>query len=205
MRESRQTWTAVAAFHVVASAGICTLSSNWVYLAGKGIVLGAGAMDTGEALLPPDSPGQVAAGLGASFVIWLVALTAVIGVCALAADWVYARDAFGFTAALRGAGVLSIWLVVWAGLTFIVNLERGGRLFHPARWPTGEAWDVRDRMVYLAAFFPIVWAVGLPPRVGLDGRPRRMAVMTGAAAISWMAWIGLWRALPWVSIEAYAG
>lgn len=196
---------AVAAMHMVAAAGVCVLSSSWVYLAGKGIVLGAGEMDTGEALLPPDSPGQVAAGLIASFSIWLVALTAVVGVCALAADLTYVRDAFGFATALRGAAVLSIWFVAWAGLMLIVNLERGQRLLHPARWPTGENWDVRDRLVYLAILFPIVWASGLPPRVGVDGRPRRMAVVIGAAAISWMAWIGLWRALPWVSIEAYAG
>jgi hypothetical protein len=195
----------VVAFHVVLAAGICTLSSNWVYLAGKGIVLGPGQMDLGGDDLPPDTAGEVAAGLVATVAIWSAMLLLSFGACVAVADWLYHAHKHAFRTAVRRTALATVWFVVWAFITFGVNLERGGRLFHPARWPAGETWEVRDRLIFLVALFPIVWALALRP-VGGPSNPRRTVPFVSAAVVlSWVFWFGLWRAMPWVAIEAYTG
>jgi hypothetical protein len=202
---SARTLAIVVAFHVLLAAGICTLSSNWVYLAGKGMVLGPGQMDLGGDDLPPDTAGQVAAGLVATGVIWCAMLLLSFGMCVVVADWLYRAHTYAFRAAVRRTALATVWFVVWALITFGVNLERGGRLFHPARWPAGETWEARDRLIFLVVLFPIVWAFALRP-VGGELNPRRTVPFVAAAVVlSWLFWFGLWRAMPWIAIEAYTG
>jgi len=195
----------IAVGHIAIAAVVCTLTSNWVYLSGKGIVLGASAMDLGGDDLPPDTVGQVASGLVASILVWAAMMAAVIGVCTVVADWLYLRDGVAFGNAAKRACLLSVWFVVWALAMMAANLERGDRFFHPARWPDGDTWEVRDRLIYLVALFPVLWAVALRPVSG-KRRPVKAAVFVIMAVVAcWIAWVGLWRATPWVTVDALTG
>lgn len=204
-RGSGRRLVAVVVAHIVLAACISTVPSSWTYLVGKGIVLGASSMDLGSDDLPPDTVGQVAGGLIGSVFIWSAVLGLAVGVCILVADWLNLRTAEGFGAAVRRCGTASVWFVVWAMATFVASLERGGRLAHPARWPAGESWEVSDRLIYLVILFPVVWGLGLRPP-GQRGGPLRTAAFVGLAVLlCWIVWIGVWRALPWIAIDAYTG
>jgi len=195
----------IAFFHITIAAVVCTLTSNWVYLAGKGIVLGAPAMDLGGDDLPPDTIGQVAGGLIGSMLVWAAMMAAMVGVCVVVADWLYLHDGAAFGNASKRACLLSIWFVVWAVAMMVANLERGEAFFHPARWPDGDTWEVRDRLIYLVVVFPVLWAVALRPAAGRRNPLIVAGFVTAAIVACWIAWVGLWRATPWVTIDAVTG
>jgi hypothetical protein len=67
------------------------------------------------------------------------------------------------------------------------------------------ALGVRDRMLWLSAFFSVVWATTLAPPAAPRGRGRRWAFVAAAVAACGAAWWALARALPWGALQALAG
>ncbi len=195
----------VVAFHTIVAACVLTIPSSWTWLAGVGIARGAEHMTTGGLQLPPVTPTQVGIGLALSISIWTVLLLIVYGVCICVADLAYFRDRGGFRLAARRVAWSSVWFVIWAVMTLLLNLERGGKFIQPARWPIGETFEARSRLLSLLILFPILWAVGLKPP-GSDARVSRRGILTlSYAVLFWILWAGVWRGIPWLSIEAYTG
>jgi hypothetical protein len=187
----------------LAAAGLSTLLANWTYLAAKGYVQGWSEMDTGQDDLPPDSSLQVAFGLTVTVAIWTLLLLLAVAVCREVARWIYGDDQEGLRAAISQAWLSTVWFVPWAAAMLLIQIVRGGHLGRPARWPLGETFEIRPRLAVLLFFFPWVWAVGLHvPRRRAMGRLILVLLCVGA---SWLAWAGVFRLLPWVSIEAYTG
>ena len=62
----------------------------------------------------------------------------------------------------------------------------------------------RGRLRGIAVLFPVLWSVALPLPAGWR-RPSRPALWGAAILLSWVAWWGLWRLLPWTAIEALTG
>jgi len=50
----------------------------------------------------------------------------------------------------------------------------------------------------------VLWSVALPLPAGWR-RTNRPALWGAAILLSWVAWWGLWRLLPWTAIEALTG
>ena len=196
---------AILVFHLSLAGAMAAIPSSWTYLVGKGMVLGVDEMDLAGDDVPPNSVHQVALGLVASIGIWMAVSALCIGVCVVAADGLFIADRVAFRLAVRRACLLSAWLVVWSSVTVAANLERGHRLVHPARWPWGESWEIRDRLIFAAVGFPIIWAVGLNAGDSVVRRRFRWIWVGAALAICWFEWWLIWRALPWISLEAYSG
>ena len=186
----------------------------------------ASEMDMGMDDLPTDTVRQVTASLIASIGIWttLLALTMVIAV--VVADYLYRADRPGLRVAVRRTCALTIWFVVWAGAAIVANGVRHGELRHPAaavrayaqlnqHWFRGssamapgpierELLVARGRLRPLAVVFPVIWSVALPLPIGRR-RLSRPALIGLAVVLSWVAWWGAWRLLPWTALEALAG
>jgi hypothetical protein len=216
----------IAALFIAVAAGLSTLLSTWTYLVGKGFILAPGEMDTGRDDLPADTVGQVAAAFLSSIAIWMIVLALAVLICIVVADLLYLRDRAAFRAAVRRTLAMTIWFIVWAVLVLGVNAFRQDEIRHPAaairayaqlsqRWFRGtsamdpgpierEPLVAHGRLRALAIVFPILWSLALPRPSGRRrlGKP----VLIGLAVmLSWIAWAGLWRLLPWTAIDAFTG
>jgi hypothetical protein len=222
----RTRWLAsYAAAHLVVAASLSTLLSSWIYLVGKGFFLGVRGMDMGTDDLPPDTAGQVAAGLSLSLLIWGALLALLLGICLAVARRFYGPDQDGYRTARKCLYLVTPWLVVWAGAVLVANARLEGELRHPAAAirayaqlrergfrgssavdpgePARTSFGARARLVWLAAGLPVVWGLGLRARAG--GRINRGAfglLMVGACWL--VAWAAA-RLLPWIAIGAYVG
>ena len=216
----------LAAFQVAVAAGLSALLSTWTYLIGKGLILAAREMDMGLDDLPPDTVGQVAAGFAGSFAIWAGLLALAAGIAVAVADVLYRDDPQGYGVALRRTAAATIWFVVWAAAVFALNSIRHGEIRHPAaavrayaqgnqHWFSGssavapgkiepEPLAGRGRLRGVAIVFPVLWSVSLPLPAGRR-RMSRPALLAAAILLSWLAWWGVWRLLPWTVIEALTG
>ena len=58
--------------------------------------------------------------------------------------------------------------------------------------------------VPLVMVFPLIWSLALPLPSG-QRRLSRPALIGLAVALSWVAWWGVWRLLPWTVLETVAG
>lgn len=216
----------LAALFVLAAAALSTLLSIWTYLAGKGLILAPGEMDTGRDDLPADTVGQVATAFLGSILIWIVLLTIAVLICVVVADILYLRDRSAFKAAVQRTFVMTICFVIWAALVLAVNAVQQDEIRHPAaairayaqlsqRWFRGtsavdpgpieqEPLVAHGRLSILAFAFPIVWSLALPrsSRAWRFGQPLLIVV---AIALSWIAWAGVWRLLPWTAIDTFVG
>ena len=224
MTSRAATW--LAAFSIVVAAGLSVLLSTWTYLIGKGLIMAAGEMDMGMDDLPADTVGQVAANFVASFSIWAGLLALAAGIAVAVADLLYGTDRQGFRMAVRRTAAATVWFVVWAAAVLALNSIRHGEIRHPAaavrayaqgnqHWFSGssavapgtiapEPLAGRGRLRGLAIVFPVIWSVSLP----LPGGRRRLsrpALWSAAILLSWLAWWGVWRLLPWTVLEALAG
>ena len=216
----------LAALSITVAAALSTLLSIWTYLAGKGLILAAGEMDTGRDDLPADTVGQVAGAFLGSIVIWIALLTIAVLICLVVADILYLRDRSAFRAAARRTCVMTMWFVVWAVLVLAVNAVRQDEIRHPAAairayaqlsqrgFRGSSAVDPgpveRERLVahgrlgVLAFAFPIIWSLALP-RPSRGWRLGYPALIGLAIVFSWIAWAGVWRLLPWTAIDTFAG
>ena len=214
-----------AAGQVLAAATLSTALSSWVYLAGKGLVLGRHEMDMGQDDLPPDSVRQVVSGLAASVFVWALLFGLALLICILVANVVYRSDRVRFRSAVRWTCAASVWLVVWASLILLGNAWRHDELKHPAAAVRAyaqlrqqgfqgssaispgpleaEPLRGRTRLASLLLLFPIVWAVGLPSK-GVQPR-RRWLTFAGSIALWWLIAGGVARLLPWITIDAFLG
>lgn len=216
----------LAALFVAAAAALSTVLSTWTYLVGKGLILAAGEMDTGRDDLPADTVGQVATAFLGSVFVWMMLLTIAVLICLAVADLVYLRDRPAFRAAVQRTAALTVWFVVWAVLVLAANAVRQDEIRHPAaavrayaqlsqRWFRGssavdpgpverEPLVAHGRLSVLAFAFPIIWSLALP-RPSRSRRLGRPALMGLAVALCWIAWVCVWRLLPWTAIDAFAG
>jgi hypothetical protein len=219
------TW--LAAFHIAIAAGVSTLLSSWTYLAGKGVLLGRHEMDMGQDDLPPDTVAQVALGLVRSVGTWALLLALALGVCVAVADVVYLRDRARFRQAARGAGLASVWLVVWAVAVFALNSKREEGLHHPSSSirayaqlnqqgfrgssavqsgpPEREPLAGSGRLLPLAVGLSLLWSIGLAFSERTPRPIPRLAVFLRAAFLCGLCWVLLWRAIPWLTIGAWTG
>jgi hypothetical protein len=216
----------LAAFQVAVAAGLSVLLSTWTYLIGKGLIMSAGEMDMGMDDLPADTIRQVAASFVASFAIWACLLVLALGIAAAVADVLYRDDRQGYAVALRRTAIATIWFVVWAAAVLALNSIRHDEIRHPAaavrayaqgnqHWFSGssaaapgkiepEPLAGRGRLRGIAVLFPVLWSVSLPLPAGRR-RMGRPALWGAAILLSWVAWWGVWRLLPWAAIEALTG
>jgi len=216
----------LAVFQVAVAAGLSVLLSTWTYLIGKGLIMSAGEMDMGMDDLPADTIRQVAASFVASFAIWAGLLVLAAGIAAAVADVLYRDDRQGYGVALRRTAVATIWFVVWAAAVLVLNSIRHDEIRHPAaavrayaqgnqHWFSGssaaapgkierEPLAGRGRLRGIAVLFPMLWSVALPLPAGRR-RMSRPALWGSAILLSWVAWWGVWRLLPWTAIEALTG
>lgn len=216
----------LATFQVAVAAGLSVLLSTWTYLIGKGLIMSAGEMDMGMDDLPADTVGQVAASFAASFAIWAGLLVLAAAIAAAVADVLYRDDRQGYGVALRRTAAATIWFVVWAAAVLALNSIRHDEIRHPAaavrayaqgnqHWFSGssavapgkiepEPLAGRGRLRGLAVMFPVLWSLSLPLPAGWR-RMSRPALWGAAILLSWVAWWGVWRLLPWTVIEALAG
>ena len=216
----------LAVFQVAVAAGLSVLLSTWTYLIGKGLIMSAGEMDMGMDDLPADTIRQVAASFVASFAIWAGLLVLAAGIAAAVADVLYRDDRQGYRVALRRTAVATIWFVVWAGAVLALNSIRHDEIRHPAaavrayaqgnqHWFSGSSASApgkiereplagRGRLRGLAVLFPVLWSLSLPLPAGRR-RMSRPALWGAAILLSWVAWWGVWRLLPWTAIEALTG
>jgi hypothetical protein len=216
----------LAAFHVIVAAGLATYLSTWTYLVGKGLLMAAREMDMGRDDLPPDTVRQVVGSFVASIGIWTGLLALTVGIAIAVADVVYRADRSAYHVAVRRTCALTIWFVLWAGAVIVANSVHHGEIRHPAaavrayaqlnqHWFNGssaadpgpierEPLVARGRLRPLAVVFPLVWSLALPLP---NGRRRlsRPALIALAIALSWIAWWGAWRLLPWTVLETVAG
>jgi hypothetical protein len=216
----------LAAFYVFVAAGLSTLLSTWTYLVGKGLLMAAGEMDMGMDDLPTDTVRQVAGSLVASIGTWTVLLALAVGIAVAVADCLYRDDRPAFRVAVRRTCALTLWFVVWAAAVIVANAVWHGELRRPAaavrayeqlnqHWFRGssalnpgpvehEPLIARGRLRLLIVAFPLIWSLALP----LPGGRRRISrpVLIGLAVLlSWIAWWGAWRLLPWTVLETWAG
>jgi hypothetical protein len=216
----------LAVLQILIAATLSTFLSTWTYLIGKGFVLGGREMDMGMDDLPIDTIRQVASSFALSLIVWTALLTLAVGVAACVADLLYRADRPGLLVVVRRTCVLTVWFIVWAAAVVAANSVRHREIRHPAaavrayaqlnqHWFRGssasdpgpierEPLVARGRLRALAAFFPIVWSLALP----LPARSRKMsrvALIAAAIALSWIAWWGVWRLLPWIALETLAG
>jgi hypothetical protein len=216
----------LAALHVLVAAGLSTTLSTWTYLAGKGLLMTVREMDMGMDDLPPDTVRQVAASSVASFGIWAGLLVLTIVIAVVVAEGVYRADRPGLGVARRRTDALTIWFVVWAAAALVVNGLQQQEIRRPAaavrayaqlnqHWFRGssaldpgpierEPLVARGRLRPLAVVFPVVWSLGLPLPKGRR-RLSRPVLIGLAALLSWVAWWGIWRLLPWTALETVAG
>jgi hypothetical protein len=216
----------LAAVFVAVAAVLSTLLSTWTYLVGKGLILAAGEMDTGRDDLPTDTVGQVAGAFLGSIAIWIVLLTIAVLICLVVADLLYLRDRSAFRAAANRTCVMTICFVIWAVLVLAANAVRQDEIRHPAaairayaqlsqRWFRGtsavdpgpiehEPLVARGRLKILAFAFPMLWSLTLP-RSSRGWRLAHPALIGLAVVLSWIAWAGIWRLLPWTAIDTFAG
>ncbi len=223
-RDVSAVWaSAVAAVHIGVASALSAVLSSWTYLAGKGLILGPTEMDMGQDDLPPDTRGQVLAGLGASVVAWAALLLLILLTTLIVADLLYSSEKVRRGTAWRAACGATAWFVVWAAVVLAANGVRHHELRHPAAAvrayaqlhqqgftgssalspgpPEEEPLAGRGRLAPLAFLFPVLWAIGLPDRVG-----RRRWRLVVAAVVSWWAlWIAVGRLLPWATIQAMLG
>jgi hypothetical protein len=216
----------LAAFHVLVAASLSTILSTWTYLVGKGLLMTAREMDMGMDDLPTDTVRQVAGSLITSIGVWAGLLALTVGIAVAVADWLYRADRSGFHVAARRTCALTIWFVVWASGAIVVNSVRQDEITRPAaavrayaqlnqHWFRGssalapgpierEPLVARGRLRSLAVVFPVIWSLALP----LPNGRRRISrpVLIGLAVVlSWAAWWGAWRLLPWTALETWAG
>jgi hypothetical protein len=223
---SRASASLLAAVFIAAAAAASALLSTWTYLVGKGLILSISEMDMGRDDLPPDTVGQVTAALAGSVATWIVLLGVAVLIAVAVADAIYRHDRPAWRAAVHRTCALAIWFVVWAGLVLAVNAVRQGETRHPAgairayaqlnqRWFRGSSAEkpgpiereplvAHGRLRPLAIVFPIIWSLALP-RPSRGRRLSRPAVIGLAILLSWIAWAGVWRLLPWTAIDAFAG
>jgi hypothetical protein len=216
----------LVALSIALAAALSTLLSIWTYLAGKGLILAAGEMDTGRDDLPADTVGQVASAFLGSIAIWIVLLTIAVLICLVVADILYLRDRSAFRAAAKRTCVMTICFVIWAVLVLAVNAVRQDEIRHPAAairayaqlsqrgFRGSSAVDpgpvereplvAHGRLRILAFAFPIIWSLALPRR-SRGWRLRHPALIGLAIVLSWIAWAGVWRLLPWTAIDTFAG
>jgi hypothetical protein len=216
----------VALGFILAAAAISTLLSRWTYLVGKGLILGLGEMDMGRDDLPADTVGQVVFALVGSLVIWIAMLTIAVLICLAVADALYRGDRWAWRVAAQRTSVLTVWFVVWAAVVLAANSIRQDEVRHPASairayaqlsqsWFRGssavnpgpierEPLVARGRLRILAIAFPIIWSLALP-RASRSRRVNRPLIIGLAISLSWIAWAGIWRLLPWSAIDAFAG
>src|SRR4051812_45353582 len=216
----------LAAFQVAVAAGLSVLLSTWTYLIGKGLIMSAGEMDMGMDDLPADTVRQVAVSFVVSFAIWTGLLLLALAVAAAVADVLYRDDRQGYRTALRRTAVATIWFVLWAAAVLALNSIRHDEIRHPAaairayaqgnqHWFSGssavapgriepEPLAGRGRLRGIAILFPVLWSVTLPLPAGRR-RMTRPLFWGAAILLSWLAWWGVWRLLPWTTIEALAG
>jgi hypothetical protein len=215
----------LGAFYVVVAAGLSTYLSTWTYLVGKGLLMAAREMDMGMDDLPADTVRQVVGSFVTSIGIWTALLALTIAIATAVADVLYRGDRSGYRVAMRRTGLLAIWFVLWAGAVIVVNSVHHGEIRHPAaavrayaqlnqHWFHGssatapgpierEPLAARGRLLPLAVAFPLIWSLALPIPNGR--RLNRPALMALAIALSWVAWWGVWRLLPWIVLETVAG
>jgi hypothetical protein len=223
-RTSASSAIVLSVLFVAVAAALSVLLSTWTYLIGKGLLMAAVEMDMGMDDLPPDSVRQVASSFVLSFGIWAGLLGLLIAIAVAVADVIYRNDRRGFALAVRRVAAATIWFVVWAVAVLAVNSLRYGELSHPAaavrayaqnnqHWFTGssafapgpvrpEPLAARGRFLPLVLLFPLVWSVSVPAPAG--GR-NRMLTVVAVCVLSWLAWWGLWRLLPWITLETLAG
>lgn len=211
---------------VIVAAGLSVVLSTWTYLIGKGLIMTAGEMDMGMDDLPADTIRQVAGSFVVSFGIWVALLVLCAGIALAVADLLYGADRQGFRVAARRTAAATVWFVVWAAAVLVLNGVRHGEIAHPAaavrayaqsnqHWFRGssafgpgaierEPLAAPGRLRGLAVAFPVVWSLVLPVP---DGRRRisRPVLLASAILLSWVAWWGVWRLLPWTVLEALAG
>ena len=216
----------MAAFCIAVAAALSTLLSTWTYLAGKGLILAAGEMDTGRDDLPADTVRQVAAAFLGSVAVYVILLSIAVLICLVVADILYLRDRSAFRTAVQRTFTMTIVFVVWAVVVLAANAVRQDEVRHPAagirayaqlsqRWFRGssavepgpverEPLIAHGRLRILAVVFPIIWSLALPRsfRSRGIGRPALVAL---AMVLSWVAWAGVWRLLPWTAIDTFAG
>ena len=215
----------LAAIFVATAAALSTLLSTWTYLVGKGLLKSVAEMDMGRDDLPADSLSQVIAALAGSVVTWTLLLVIAVIVCVAVADAIYHRDREARRIAVQRTCVMTIWLVVWAVLILALNSVRQDEVKHPAaairayaqlnqRWFRGSSSEApgpieretlvaHGRVRLLAIAFPLVWSIALPRRTG--ARSGRFVVVASAVVLSWLAWAAVWRLLPWIAIDTFAG
>lgn len=216
----------LAALFVVTAAALSTFLSIWTYLAGKGLILAAGEMDTGRDDLPADTVGQVITAFLGSIAIWIVLLTIAVLICLVVADVLYLRDRSAFRIAAQRTCAMTVCFIVWAVLVLAINAVRQDEIRHPAaairayaqlsqRWFRGtsavdpgpierEPLVAHGRLRILAFVFPIIWSLALP-RPSRGSRLGQPALIGLAITLSWIAWAGVWRLLPWTAIDTLAG
>ena len=208
------------------AAGLSVVLSTWTYLIGKGLIMTAGEMDMGMDDLPADTIGQVAVSFVVSFGIWVALLALAAAIALAVADLVYQGDREGFRLATRRTAAATVWFVVWAAAVLVLNGVRHGEIRHPAaavrayaqsnqHWFRGssafapgpierEPLAAPGRLRGLAVVFPLVWSLALPLPNGRR-RVSRPVLLASAILLSWVAWWGVWRLLPWTVLEALAG
>ena len=211
---------------MLGAAGLSTVLSTWTYLIGKGLILGGREMDMGMDDLPIDSARQVAGSLVASIAVWSGLLALTVGIAVAVADVLYRSDGSGLAVAVRRTCTLTIWFVVWAAAAIAANGVQHGEIRHPAaavrayaqlnqHWFRGSsAWGpgpiereslvARGRLRPLAVVFPVIWSMALPLPNGRR-RVSRPVLIGLAILLSWIAWWGAWRLLPWTALESLAG
>lgn len=216
----------LAFVHVTVAAGLSVVLSTWTYLIGKGLIMTAGEMDMGMDDLPPDTIRQVAGSFVVSFGIWAALLGLGTAIALAVADLVYRADRDAFRIAARRTAAVTVWFVVWAAAVLVLNGVRHGEIRHPAaavrayaqsnqHWFSGssafapgpierEPLAAPGRLRGLAVAFPLVWSLALPVPNGRR-RVSRPVLLAAAILLSWVAWWGMWRLLPWTVLEAVAG
>ena len=227
-RRVSEAWAwAVAAFTIAVAAPLSALLSSWTYLVGKGLLIGRSEMDLGQDDLPPDSVRQVVIGLAGSILVWAVLLALTLLVCLAVADLLYRKDRHAFSIARRATCGASVWFVVWAVAVLAANSVRHDEVRRPAEAvrayaqlrqqgfrgssavspgpPEREPLAGRARLDLLAAFFPIIWSIGLPAAHGGRRRASQAILILGAVGLWWGLWIAAGRLLPWATVEALLG
>ena len=216
----------LAGVFVTAAVALSTLLSTWTYLAGKGLLVSTAEMDMGRDDLPADSVSQVLGALAGSAITWTCLLAGAVLVCVAVADALYHHDREAWRMAIERTSGLTIWFVVWAVLIIAANSVRQGEGRHPAaairayaqlnqRWFRGSSAEnpgpiereplvAHGRVRILAIVFPLVWSVAMP-RPTRGRRRARVVTVLLALMLSWLAWASVWRLLPWVAIDAFAG
>ena len=216
----------LAIFLVLAAAALSTILSTWTYLVGKGLLMTVREMDMGTDDLPTDTLRQVAGSFVGSIGVWVGLLALTVGIAVGVADALYRADRSGFRVAVRRTCASTIWFVVWAAAAVVANSVQQGEIRHPAaavrayaqlnqHWFRGssalapgpierEPLVARGLLRPLAVVFPVIWSLALPPPNGRR-RVSRPVLIGLAVVLSWIAWWGAWRLLPWTALETWAG